>query len=410
MRTANRPLSAYIAAGSIVVALVSRNVVAAHFEVRAVYFYAAAICLWLLSLSLRRAISGAEKLTVAAIGPLLSGMVLAAYWGDPAVASLPVFFVLSAVLVFSASDAAIRICIAWLTAIFVVLSIGMVIAFIWASFGLPALAHFPSDRGGHDVYPFSVASAWVTGQVRMNGIFNEPGSFAFYLGMLAACRHLLRMDKRVTWALLCAGLTTVSIAHVLYMACHAVAEVKRENLPSISKAVTVLAVIGIGLLLTPVGQNMAAPLIERLFTPGEADQVFAGDNRSDRMMAALQFLSLDPMNILMGGSPSCSMEGICEGAGYLVGENPLTALARWGIVGSWHFYLLIGVLISAGLLRRDAFVCVGAALLLLQRPRIIEAGYPVSFLLVAACLAMYWAARRRKTYLASPASDAAVTA
>lgn len=209
---------------------------------------------------------------------------------------------------------------------------------------------------------------------RPTGIYDEPGAFSFVLCLIAAARHLLGLNRRTTWALLSLGFFTFSVAHVVYVLLHFLAESKKVSLLlriSLPVVVSIPVLFHFGAI-----EAFDEALFSRFSVSSSEGRLIVGDNRGIylRQDAAL-IREAGPANLLLGHRDEL---GCC---------NPLWPLVERGILGSWPYYLALFVFFTFGLLSQRRLVLVGVALLLLQRPSFQSAGY--SFLVTLPLVVLF---------------------
>ncbi len=227
--------------------------------------------------------------------------------------------------------------------------------------------------------------------IRPSGIYDEPGVLSFMVCGIAALRHLRGRDSRVTWLMLGMGFVTLSLAHLIYVFLHVLAErLSFRNLAGIMATLLPLVVI-VGYL---GGYEILEKRLLGRVTITEAGEL-VGDNRSQRMVNAVEHLSAHPESILFGAHPSCRFDYMtCKEKFPLMGENPLSPLVFQGIFLSWPYYLALAVLLLAPLFGREYIVSFAFGALLLQRPYLLDVGYALIGCLVVATTIERIVARR----------------
>jgi hypothetical protein len=144
------------------------------------------------------------------------------YWQNISILTYSGYFLMSALLVGMASPTEIRRAIEIGTDILLVMAV-----LAWVSFIYVLRGGAPSfEISGYPGQPVSLyltsMALSIHGQgpgtfLRPSGIFDEPGAFAFFISLCAACRMLFDMDRNKTWCLLIVGLVTTSIALVIFI-------------------------------------------------------------------------------------------------------------------------------------------------------------------------------------------------
>lgn len=218
------------------------------------------------------------------------------------------------------------------------------------------------------------------GIIRPSAIYDEPGAFSFVICYVCICRHLMGLDRNLTWLILLSGLITFSLAHVVYIVIHFLSENhKALNL----KRLFLLSVFSL-FIISFIPQTQRAfqfLLIERF----ERDQhgTIKGDNRRAQLLYNFEMLSKNKGAILWGvdDEPFISVNEMkAKYPGYSY-ENPLSPLILRGVFSSFVYYASIIILIVVGLSKRRYFVLIGLALLFFQRPYIMNLGYSLYLLI-----------------------------
>ena len=282
-----------------------------------------------------------------------------------------------------------------------VILVGAIIGFILVLNGVQPLFEIANNDGRPNYFFYTTFSnSWWGRVIRPSGIYDEPGVLSFMVCGIAALRHLRGRDSRVTWLMLGMGFVTLSLAHLIYVFFHVLAErLSFRNLAGIMATLLPLVVI-VGYL---GGYEILEKRLLGRVTITEAGEL-VGDIRSQRMVNAVEHLSAHPESILFGAHPSCRFDYMtCKEKFPLMGENPLSPLAFQGIFLSWAYYLALAVLLLAPLFGREYIVSFAFGALLLQRPYLLDVGYALIGCLVVAMTIESIIARRygRRLMLAS---------
>lgn len=311
-------------------------------------------------------------------GALSSALTLSVWWGDVRFLSYSLPFVVAAALADKVGEAELRAFAGFCTFV-----LAVVVALAWVAFfviymgGDPLTTFpFPGREGVIYMLPGSFTNSLQNQFSRPSGIFDEPGALSFYLCAVASLRHYLSMDKRATWGLLAAGFVTTSLAHAIYVVVHAFAEIVGAK-----RRLSICAIILVSLVLivplfyaTPFGKEIAS----RLDVSGTEERVIAGDNRTPRMLNAVDALRAGGVEgLAVGLGPRCSYEWEpCVDAFGKTNLNPLRPLVQWGLVGAWPYYVFVICAFVAALTSPTrALPIAGLALLFLQRPYVLKIGY-----------------------------------
>lgn len=306
----------------------------------------------------------------------------ALFWMDARYALSPIFLIFSLFLLQLTDPRAMDWFLRLSTGLMLVLLIGAITGFVLAWNGVQPLFEIANSDGKANYFFYTTFSRLRWGHViRPTGFFDEPGAFSFMICAVAALRHLHGRDTRVTWLMLGMGFITLSLAHLVYVLIHALAERLRfRNVVGI--VATLLPMILVAGYLG--GFDILEKRVLSRVTLTEAGEM-VGDNRSWRMVNAADHLSAHPQSIFFGADPSCRFEqDICKKKFPMMGENPLSPLVLNGIFISWPYYLVLAILFMAPLFGRQYIVSFAFGALLLQRPYMLGIGYSLIGLLVVA--------------------------
>jgi hypothetical protein len=302
------------------------------------------------------------------------------YWGDLRYPLSGIFLVFSLLLVQVADSRSIDWFITLATALMLVLLIGAVIGFILVLNGVSPIFDIANTDGRTNYFYYTTFSKIRWGNViRPSGIYDEPGALSFMVCAIAAIRHLKGRDARITWLMLGMGFVTLSLAHLVYVLIHAMAErLKTRNFIGI--AATILPLVLLAVYFG--GHEIVEKRLLGRISLTESGEII-GDNRSWRMVNAAKHIDSYPQAMLFGADSSCRFDqDTCIKKFPLMGENPLSPLVLHGIFVSWPYYLALVLLVSAPLFGKQFLVSAGFGALLLQRPYIVGIGYSLITLLV----------------------------
>lgn len=313
---------------------------------------------------------------------LLLACMPALFWMDARYTLASMFLIFSLFLLQSTDSRAVEQFLTLATALMLVLLIGAIIGFVLALNGVQPLFEIANSDGRPNYFFYTTFSTVRWGNViRPSAFYDEPGAFSFMICAVSALRHLRGRDARTTWLMLGMGFITISLAHLVYVLLHVLAERLRfRNVAGI-----VATLLPMMLLAGYLGgfEILETRLLSRA-TITESGQV-VGDNRTGRMVNAAKHLSAHPKSIFFGADPSCRFEQhICKKKFPPMGENPLSPLVLHGIFISWPYYLTLAILFIAPVFGRKFIVSFAFGALLLQRPYMIGVGYSLIGLLVVA--------------------------
>ena len=286
----------------------------------------------------------------------------------------PLVLILSIDLCLLVSKKDINYFVTLSTNILLLFLFGAWLAFFYRAFGGPSLLQLQYEGTTYDFFLSSfVKNYWGQPFIRPAAIFDEPGTFSFIICFIAILRKSLSRNKTVTWILLLLGFVTFSLAHFIFTIFYLLSE---KNI-KILKYLLILALIFISLISI---SNEFQEGFERLFlyrfelVDGDNTKLIAGDNRSSHFINAYKQLNLD--SFIWGVDPICVLDKNKSIKLYgNMGENPLWPLMSRGILVAWPYYFIIFVYLIIGIKKKRNFLYIGFALLLMQRPYILDIGY-----------------------------------
>lgn len=327
-------------------------------------------CVLVLLLRVREVRVGSRRLLWMAVGALLA-LAHAAWWQDLKLAFFPAYLALSIVTVAALSRRAACLFVRYLTGLMVVLAVCGLAgqAYAWLG-GAPLLTIDNPDGRPASLYLLTMTNDVAGNLIRPAGIFDEPGALSFYICVTAACRSLLGLPRRTTWLLLAGGLSTLSLAHLVYMAFHMLSE-RLLSARALRALLASALVLGAAMLHPAVQATIEERIAARLVLE---DGRLAGDNRSELLDNAAGYVDL--RTSVVGLDARCISDWTaCQRTYRRFGENILTPLVQGGILMSWPYYATLAALLATSLRARRRLVCAGVAALLLQRPYVLSAGY-----------------------------------
>lgn len=318
---------------------------------------------------------------------LATGGISASYWGEPRMMFIPIYLISSALAISVLGRQDVDAFVELFTSVMMAMLIGAAIGLFYAFAGGPPLFAFPNPDGQlNQLFLTTLTNSQYGNFIRPSGLFDEPGALSFVVCCLAALRHALGYNKKVTWTMLLLGLVTMSLAHMLYMVVHAINELSGSK--HMMKALVMTTVVAIALyaivtFVQPVQEIYSNLLLARFVVSGGR---LAGDNRTELFLNAASHIN--PKSFWFGIDARCAVGFInCPEQGYTrYGENPLTLLVQWGLLISFPYYLGLVYLGIVAFLRHS-LIPVGIFLLLLQRPYTMSFGYALLILLTIAVLA-----------------------
>lgn len=302
-------------------------------------------------------------------------------WNDLRYLFYPIFFTCALFLVELSGEQGVNKFCSMATRLMLVLLMGAVLAFVLARVGLPP-AFTMTNPDGQNYYFFytSFTNTYEDNVIRAAGIYDEPGAFSMYICFTAALRHLLERNRKTTWLMLGLGFITFSLAHLVYVIFHFLAEQKSKK-----RIVAVFTLLALCLLavVTSISADSTVLLIRRLALT-EDTNLFAGDNRSLQLLNAWSHIIDNPSLILYGLDSTCVFnQTVCQEKFGLLGENPLSPLVFGGIASEGMFYVIVAVFLLSPFFGKRYLVIFGMALLFLQRPYVMGFSYALLAVMLA---------------------------
>lgn len=322
---------------------------------------------------------------------VLLSTVTAFYWNSVGIVLFSGYLALSVCLVSMASIHEVRRAIEIISGILLVLIVLAWIAVSYAIQGGEPLFELGNPGQPLSLYLSSLAlSVHGSGPgtfIRPTGVFDEPGAFAFFISLCAACRIALGLPARRTVALLIGGLVTTSLALFVFIFVLAFGQlagiVKRRGMsqamaqPRHRKWAAVLVggafvwfVLEYRSEILLVGQV----LLSRLELTSGGDRVVAGDSRSIGFLASLQYI--DSRTFLFGASSLCFADvEMCYGLELGGGGSPVAPLVMRGLFSQFLYYYVLIVLLLKTVTTSKKAVYLAVVLMFMQRPYILAFGY-----------------------------------
>lgn len=216
--------------------------------------------------------------------------------------------------------------------------------------------------------------------IRPSAIYDEPGAFSFFICVLVILRSRLGFNLVGSAVLLLGGLLTQSISHVMFTLLWFLWALQRPDTSSSSirhtsfhRLIFMLVFVLAGIAIYQSGFLDWA--LERAIVYYQEPLTNPRQRSLDEISLAL---AAQPNGVWFGFDSSCVQRTPdCTG----LGENPLTPLIYGGLLVSWPYYLFLLLAFAAPFVSRDGLLLIGAVLLLLQRPYLLEFPYSALFAL-----------------------------
>lgn len=283
------------------------------------------------------------------------------------------FFAVSSFAVLQAENADACAMVKVVSRIFLVFIVMAAIGILYRLLGGEPLLVL-SNPDGRDNYlyltTFSNAEKLI---IRPSAIYDEAGAFSFYICILVILRSRLGLSLAGSAVLLLGGMLTQSITHVLFtflwfiwalQAAPFRNEAFKRLVFALFFVIAAVAIYQSGVL------NWATKRAEVYYNN---PRIIPRWRTTGNVLDAL---AENPDGVWFGFDVACiERQPDCSG----FGENPLTPLSYGGLFASWPYYLFLLLALIAPFVSRDGLLLFGAALLLLQRPYLLEFPYSALF-------------------------------
>jgi hypothetical protein len=268
------------------------------------------------------------------------------------------------------------------TKIFIFFIIGAIIGMVYYQMGGVAVVTLTNPDGRDNSLYLTTFSNAETFTIRPSAVYDEPGAFSFFICVLVALRSRFRLSLPASYILLLGGLLTQSIAHVFFITLWLIwlvidrfSKGRSEKIGSIF-----FGMVSFLLLVALVG---GSGFLDWALERGWMYYLHPETNaRFGAAMNIVNNLLINSPGLWFGFDIECiQRQSECTG----MGENPLTPLVYGGLFAAWPYYFFIALSFIATFLSRDGLLLFGIAILLLQRPYLLE--FPYSALLALVYLA-----------------------
>jgi hypothetical protein len=312
---------------------------------------------------------------------LITSLFTGFYWADIRYLFSNTFLILALFLIQFAGKRVLNKVIDYSSYFILVVLVLAVVGFGLASTGLSPLLDFLNPDGRANYFFYTTLSNSYDGNfIRPAGIYDEPGTLSLYACTVAALRHLTNKDNKVTWVILLLGFVTFSLAHLIYVVFHLLAE--KFNYKNLSKILIGLFIAAVAVFSTNSDILIQEKLLNRLLVSDSTGGI-KGDNRSFRMFNAIDLIQNKPHIIFFGADPSCRFDlAECKEKFSPMGENPLAPLVYMGLLVSCPYYIALMFLLLSPIFGKKYWVSFGFGLLLIQRPHLLSMTVAVTGVMV----------------------------
>lgn len=321
------------------------------------------------------------------LGIVFIAVIPVLYWQQPRLMLIPIYFVLSVLAVSVLSKDDMKAFVELLTWLVLILLLGAVFGTLYAYFGGVPILEFANEDGRlNQLYLTTLTNSQFENFIRPSGIFDEPGALSFVTCFVAALRHAMGRNKKITWFLLALGFVTSSVAHLIYALLHATEEFKDSRRVKVVFMATVVVICS--LVFMALFQSIQ-DIFSTLFLSRFSDENL-GNLGQDRLIALINAVGYINVNNFMFGLDSDCAVGLANctfDKGFAnYSDNPLTLLIHWGGFLAFPYYFAL-VYLAVISVRQRSFVTLGILLLLLQRPYVMSFGYSLLIVLTIFVLA-----------------------
>ena len=269
------------------------------------------------------------------------------------------------------------------------LLIGGLVGIIYSFAGGQPILEMPLGYRTTSLYLTTFSFATIGNIIRPSGIFDEPGAFAMYVGIVTMFNDILLKNSRMNYVLVILMALTGSLAGLLLVVLYLVfsnltRELRGRNLKIISAFVLVVLTVQFLYPTNPITVAIDTFYSDRLEV---VDGRLAGDNRSQQVD---EFFKLVDEEMLIRGVKSSSKIYIEEDQS----SNPFSITFGYGLLISLpYFGLLLWLVImtfrGGG---RNIYASLGLLVLLLQRPYLYNMSW--SILIATTVWLLYYSQRR----------------
>ena len=269
------------------------------------------------------------------------------------------------------------------TLLYIILLIGAFIGFSYAISGGPPIYEFPNpDERTNYVFLTTCTNLYIsqvipgmTNIIRPSGIYDEPGTFSFFLCILIAFRVITGKNDILSFFMLLAGNITFSVAHYIFFVffnLYMLGKYYKKKIFILYIATIVLASM---FLLYQYYDIFDRMLFRRL--QGTA---LTENNRSVQVEGCLRILKNAPslFEVIMFGDREI------EEKGDFILTNPLGPLVYHGLLISWIYYLCMAIFLLGGIIsKKYRFILWAILLVYAQRPFYFLYGASTAFYIIA---------------------------
>jgi hypothetical protein len=336
-----------------------------------------------------------------------SAFISSVYWQELRMMLIPIYFVLSILVISVLNKHDIKVFVEILTRLVMIFLFGAVFGTFYAYYGgVPILDFANPDGRLNQLYLTTLTNSQIENFIRPSGVFDEPGALSFVACFIAALRHSTGGNKKITWIMLILGMVTMSVAHLVYVLLHAAEELKsHKRAKDVFMFLGVVAICSWVLVsfIQPIQDILSALLFSR-FTDDTLSTL--GQDRVTTLLNAVGYININTFMFGLDSDCALGFANCTFDKGFdNYSDNPLTLLVHWGWLLAFPYYFVLAYLAFNSVRQRN-FIMFGIMLLLLQRPYTMSYGYSMLIVLTLFVLAgKHEVAEIRKSSKVSSASD-----
>lgn len=322
------------------------------------------------------------------LGSLLAGI----YWGgEVKIILFSSVFVSSFIMVSLLKQEELHSIIDLSSIFILILLIGAWIAFIYTLLGgRPIFEIIRVDGKPIHLFITTFTNSWNPhlNSMRAAGIYDEPGAFAFVICTVAALRHISWKDKKTTWIILLLGLVTLSLAYLIYIAFHFLAERKNKKYfyhLTVSFLIILLLISAISFVqnnnyIKKSFNIINYVLLSRFEELSDSEKILEQNTRLASLVSTFKYINTE--TLLWGVDKESFLDARKAREKYpeIKLATPFGPVFRRGLFVSWPYYLITAFFLIMSLKNKN-FVLFGFLLLLFQRPFLMSFGYSLLCLL-----------------------------
>jgi hypothetical protein len=225
----------------------------------------------------------------------------------------------------------------------------------------------------HGFYLTTFAKA-IEVTIRPAGVYDEPGSFSFFICLLVVLREALGMRRSTSTLMIVGGLVTQSAAHMVFSAIWLLGAYLDKSSAETQHVISkVLSFIGAAFLCVVYLSGYLDWAIDRMLLFVKHPESWP---RYISLITLLRDIEIRDWGWILGPTRECAARIDCLS----YGENMLSPLAYGGLLSSWPYYVALWLGAYAVFkLKIKGLQYFALCLLLLQRPYVTE--FPYSFAL-----------------------------